>query len=187
MTREETVKLLAFITAACPSLKATTATVEAWHVLLGDLPFPLVMQATVTVLAHQTGAWWPMPGAIRETALRLAGRATPDGDQAWAEVMQAVRQYGYYNPDAALAALSPITRTVAQAMGWDLICTGDVEIVRGQFLRLYQLAADRTRQTDVPPSARALPMDAPGVQSLLARWQERDRRLGLPDGGGDWA
>jgi len=183
VTREETVKLLAFITAACPSLKATPATVEAWHVLLGDLPFLLVMQATVTVLAHQTGAWWPMPGAIRETALRLSGRAIPDGDQAWAEVTAAVRQYGYYAPDAALAALSPITRSVAQAIGWDAICLDDAEIVRGQFLRLYQLAADRARQTDVPPSGRALPLDASVVQSLLDRWQDRARRLGLPGRG----
>jgi len=185
MTRTEFAKFIAYLTAAVPNARVTPETAEVWFDLLHDLPAPVAMAALRRVLETQEGAWLPMPGAIRRAAFELQ-TDVPDGDTAWGEVVQAVRQCGYYDPEGARSLLSPVTRQVVDAIGWEAICTADADVVRGQFLRLYDMARQRAVQEGIVERdiRRGALAEGPGVvRALLDRWQDRAGRLGLPDRG----
>ena len=48
--------------------------------------------------------------------------------------------------------MSPITRKVAKYMGWQEICHGDkIDVVRGQFLRMYETLVEREKKDNVLP------------------------------------
>jgi len=154
MTHREVRALIAFCVTALPGLTVPpephlSRMVAVWTDLLGDVPADLAQAAVRRVLMEQTGAWWPTPGAIRAAAAQLTASHQPSVEAAWAQVQAAVRRYGYYQPDAALAHLDPPVRAVVEALGWEAICLGDPDVLRGQFTRYYTAhitAADRTRR-----------------------------------------
>jgi hypothetical protein len=153
MTRSECAKLLAYAAAAVPQARVPAQTAEVWWDLLGDLPYAVAVQALRRVLAEQRGTWWPAIGDIRAAAQELLDPGRPSVEQAWGQVQAAVRQYGYYQPDAALAHLDLPVRAVAEALGWEAICLGDPDVLRGQFARYY------TAHTTQADRARRLPVD----------------------------
>jgi hypothetical protein len=158
MTPDETRKVLAYCVTVLPSLRLPdepqlSRVVAAWTDLLGDLPYPVVQQAVRAVLATQEGPWWPTPGAIRQAAARLTRPPVPAADEAWGLVQAAVARYGYMQPAEALASLPAPVQAVVRAIGWLDLCTGDPDVVRGQFLRLYDAAVARsTRAALLPPA-----------------------------------
>jgi len=158
MTHREVRALIAFCVTALPGLTVPpepqlSRMVAVWTDLLGDLPTDVARAAVRRVLMEQTGAWWPTPGAIRHAAAQLMQPARPSVEAAWGQVQGAVRRYGYYQPDAALATLDPPVRAVAEALGWEAICLGDPDVLRGQFARYYAAAAEGVDR------ARRLPAD----------------------------
>jgi hypothetical protein len=161
MTRDETARILALVTATIPTLTCPPETVDAWHALLGDLPYVTVRQATLRVLARQTGAWWPTPGAIRQEAWALQAQSRPSAEDAWRQVMAAVLRYGREKPHEALASLDPPVRAAVQALGpwaWTSLCTGEEHTMRQQFLRIYGAMAEAATQDAVlPPVLREAP------------------------------
>jgi hypothetical protein len=165
VTRSECAKLLAYAAAAVPQARVPAQTAEVWWDLLGDLPYPVAAQALRRVLAEQRGTWWPAIGDIRAAAQELLDPGHPSVEQAWGQVQAAVRRYGYYQPDAALASLDPAVRAVAEALGWEAICLGDPDVLRGQFARYYTAhtnAADRARRLPADLRDGALRRDLPG-------------------------
>jgi len=153
MTRDEVARCLAYIAAAVPTVTIAPETVRVWADLLADIPAEVGYAAVRRVLATQEGAWLPAVGAIRRAALALSTPPVPTAEQAWGQVTAAVRDWGYYAPAEALAALDPPVRAVAQALGWDAICQGDPDVVRGQFTRLYAAAVAREAEAAALPAA----------------------------------
>jgi hypothetical protein len=162
MTREEVGTLLAYIAAALPAVQVAPETVRVWHDLLGDLPRDVAFAAVRRVLMTQRGSWLPAPGEIRAAAVALQSAPVPSADAAWGQVMAAVRQWGYYEPARALAALDPPVRAVAEAIGWDALCQGDPDVVRGQFVRLYaEAVAQAQAVAPLPPALQDGRLAAP--------------------------
>jgi hypothetical protein len=154
MTRAEVARLLAFLTAALPHTTVTAETVAAWEAVLGDLDYATAERAVVRVLALQTAAWLPAPGAIREQAAKLAGDPWPSAEHAWGVVQRAARRYGRWDAKAGLAACG-VVRPVVEAFGWESLVDGDADIVRGQFLRFYRAwVAEASEEARVPPAVR---------------------------------
>lgn len=166
MTRKETVKLLAFLTAAMPHAKIGEGTAEAWHLLLGDLDFAVAQAAASRVLQEHTGAWLPAPALIRQSASALAAPRVPDPDEAWAQVMAAMRRHGWMDPTAAYAEMDPPVAAVVRGLGWRALCEGATDVTRGQFRVAYATARDRTRQAAALPPALQDGALAPAVPSL---------------------
>lgn len=137
MTHDETRECLVLITGTYPNLTLTKATLEAWQTLLEDLPGNVVKQAVVQVLRQQTGSWWPTPGSVRQEAMRLLHGDWPSVDQAWGQVVSAIRQYGYMRPAEALEHLDPPVAQVVRSLGWQDICEAEPGIIRGQFVKFY--------------------------------------------------
>jgi hypothetical protein len=144
VTRRDVAKLLAFATAAIPSVQITPATVEAWWAILGDLDADVAMAALRRVLAVQEIPALPAPGAIRKAAAELIRPRLPSPEEAWAMVLEAVRRHGYYDPPGVDWDFEhdAIRRAVA-AIGWDTICLSeDIGVERAHFWRIYAAMAE---------------------------------------------
>jgi len=157
MTRKDVAKLLAFATAALPSVKLSGATVEAWWVLLGDLDADVAMAALRRVLAVQEIPALPAPGAIRKAAAELTHPRLPSPEEAWAMVLKAVRQHGHYDPPGGDwdFAYEPVRRAV-RAIGWDTICLSEeIGVERAHFMRIYAAMTETVAEDAcLPPALR---------------------------------
>ena len=152
MTKTETVKLLAVISAAYPNMQVTEATVDLWHELLGDQDLNIVLVAVKKLILES-----PYPPTIADIRKRAVEVMTPpedriDAAEAWGEVQRAIRLYGYYREAEALESMSPRTAKVVRWIGWSEICLSeDLGVVRGQFLKMYQQVAEREHKEQLLP------------------------------------
>jgi hypothetical protein len=181
MTRDETALCLALVTYVYPKLTVTEGTLDAWTLLLEDLPFSEVKAAMVLVLRRQTGAWWPTPGEIRQAVCEVRPNRLPTADEAWGQVTQGIRRWGYMRPRDAYSEMHPLVVRVVQNIGWQEICEANPDVIRGQFARFYTEARETaTRQAlaGSEPALPASPSDAPSAlasdrASLVAQWAAR--------------
>lgn len=154
MTKTETVKLLAVISAAYPNMQVTEATVEIWNELLGDLELNIALTAAKKLILES-----PYPPTIADIRKRAVEVMTPpedriDAAEAWGEVQRAIRLYGYYREAEALQSMTPRTAKVVRLMGWREICLSeDLGVVRGQFMKMYQQTLDREQKGRLLPDA----------------------------------
>jgi hypothetical protein len=156
MTRDEVRGLLAYFCAAYPRLELGPHTAQVWYDALQDLDGAVVTAAARRLVMRQTGAWWPTPGAVRAEVHALTTPPVPTAEAAWGAVMTAVRRYGYLQEAEALASLAPPVRVTTQAFGWQALCAGDPDVVRGQWRRLYEAYCDRAAQeAGLPPALQA--------------------------------
>jgi hypothetical protein len=153
LKKTETVQLLAVINAAFPNMQVTEAMVSLWYELLGDIDFGLAKAAVKKLLLQSP--YPPTIADIRKQALEIA---TPSEDridaaEAWGEVIEAIRHYGYYRQKDALESMSPRTAKVVRYMGWQEICHSErPDVVRGQFLKMYEIIANREKQERLLPA-----------------------------------
>ncbi len=146
-------------------------TLEAWTLLMADLPADVTKRAVVDVLRTQQGAWWPTPGEIRARVAVLTGHDTPSAEEAWGLIMTAVRRYGWMQPREAIASLPSLVAAVASDIGWMELCESDPEIMRGQFRALWESRAQRERNRAArgeAPIAHPLPIPSGDARRLTA-------------------
>jgi hypothetical protein len=151
----ETARLLAVVAAAYPSFEVDEIRHRVWTETLGDLDYEL---ASLAVRRHIASSKWPPAVAeIREHAFALSSPDHLSGAEAWGELMGAVRRFGYYAEVEGLASLSPETRQVAELIGWrDINLCEEVDVLRGQFLRMYQQVEQRAqREAFLPAGLRS--------------------------------
>lgn len=152
MKKTEIVKLLAVINAAFPNMQITEAMVDLWHELLSDIDFNLAKAAVKKILLES-----PYPPTIAEIRKQAAEIMMPeenkiDPAEAWGEVERAIRYYGSYMEEEALASMSPAVAKVVKYIGWREICLSEEpEVVRGQFLKMYQQVQERERKEALLP------------------------------------
>lgn len=154
MTKTDTVKLLAVISAAFPSIQVTEATVALWHELLGDMDLNLALTAAKKLILES-----PYPPTIADIRKRAVEIMTPPEDQvdaagAWGEVMKALRFYGYYRETEALESMSPRVAKVVKYIGWREICLSEEPgVIRGQFLKMYAQVTEREQKEQLLPAS----------------------------------
>lgn len=141
---------------------------QVYHEILDDVDDGLLMAATKQWLstAHP---FHPSPGELRDLAMSMVERSNGDksADEAWSEVLNAMRIVGSYGtPQWSSAA---IVQTM-QAFGfWKDFCQieyDDMPTVRAQFLRIYE--AQRVRRHDDN-------LMLPEVKERLAQISEQKR------------
>jgi len=157
-------RLLAVIRATIPNMPAfdPRQTATAWHAILGDLPFPVVLEATQAILALQEIPTCPAVGKIRREAVARMGPPRPTAAEAWASVEREIRRVGSYGRPTFE---DPVTARVVHAIGWTTLCASeDIGVERGHFLRLYQeLAQEAACEAALPEPLRRRPLPAPGT------------------------
>lgn len=152
MKKTEVVQLLAVINAAFPNMQITEMTVDLWHELLGDIEFNVAKTAVKKLILES-----PYPPTIADIRKQVAEITTQPDDridaaEAWGEVLRAIRHHGYYCEKEALESMSPRTAKVVQYMGWREICLStDIDVVRGQFMKMYNAVTEREKQERLLP------------------------------------
>lgn len=112
------------------------AAMQVWYEMLKDLDTRNVQAAVRAYIA--TKRYPPTVADIRA----MATPPKADWSDAWGEVMEAVKRYGYSRPMEALKSMKPETRRIVERFGWQEICQSDnIGVLRGQFKAAYEAAA----------------------------------------------
>jgi hypothetical protein len=149
MTRHEVAELLSLIVAYWPEFPHQgELTVNAWHVLLRDVPYPLAQQALLLLASTKT--FPPKPAelldAIAELTLPPEARLTPA--EAWQLVLREVQRVGYYGRPS----LPPLVQQAVDCLDWTDICRSEnVEVTRAHFMRVFEQLVTRQRRQAVLP------------------------------------
>ena len=152
MTKGETAKLLAVLAAAFPRFEVDDLKVQVWHEMLGDLDYSLASLAIKKLILEST--FPPSIAEVRKAAVEIQTPEQTNGTQAWGEVIKAIRNFGHYREEEALASMSPRTAYVVKCMGWREICMAEEPgVIRGQFLKMYQQVAEREQKEQLLPPA----------------------------------
>lgn len=159
MNLEETAKLIGTAMMAYPRWlekadeEALGAMTVAWHRMLGDLDYQLADAALAKHAA--TSQYPPTIAEIRSAALSLTPSELPDGEDAWAEVLQAMQKVGYMGTPEWSHPV--IAKCVAAMWGnWRNACgavmTETLGVDRAQFLRMFQTMTKRERDELLLPA-----------------------------------
>ena len=160
MTQKETAILLSILKAAYPRFYAdmphesVMEIVELWAVMLSDVDFDVAKLALQRLIA--TSKFPPSIAEVRESIAAIMYKSIPDAGDAWGEVIVAIREYGYYRQQEALASMREPTRMAVQRMGWRELCMSENDMAdRAHFLRIYESMERRTyEQRQLPVALR---------------------------------
>lgn len=122
-----------------------------WFRQLEDIPYNLAEAVLNRWVA--TNKWSPSIADIREQAASVMHGEAPDWSEAWESVLQAVREYGSYDPEGAMAGLDTLTQEVVRRIGYRHICMADnLGVERANFRRMYELITERKKkEAQIPP------------------------------------
>ncbi len=123
-----------------------------WYTALQDLPYPVLSTALTKWVA--TEKWPPSIAELRTACTEIVSGKLPDWGEAWAEVSQAIRRFGWCRPSEALASMSPTARRAADMIGWQQICESEnPEAIRAQFRQVYEICQRREAEDRQLPAA----------------------------------
>lgn len=162
MTKQEAVKLFAIFKSAYPrfetynNAETLKPIIMLWAEMLSDIPYPVVEVAAKKLILES-----PYPPTISDVRKQIVDITSSPGDRidgatAWGEVVQAIQKHGYYKPEDAITSLSPKVANVVKMIGWQEICTStEPGVVRGQFIKMYNTYAERTKRDALLPKPMA--------------------------------
>jgi len=159
MTVKDTVLVFSILAAAYPYFYRDIRnddvqmrdTIAVWHEMLAEHDLTTVKIALKRVIAIQKD-YPPTIGQLLESINIVSGHAAPDADEVWAEIINAIRSYGYTRVSEAMESLSEFARQAVNAFGWETLCKSEnVEVDRAHFLRIYQAIKTRNDQKCILP------------------------------------
>ena len=108
---------------------------QLWYEEFKDLPYEAV--ATGLRRHVNTSRWCPTIAELKEAIVtNIAGQK--DWGAAWEECLRAVHRYGQYQVEEGLASLSPLTREVAERIGFKTLCLEDELKNRANFRMIFE-------------------------------------------------
>ena len=158
MTKEETSLLLGILQTAYPRFYAgitseqADATIGLWCVMLSDVTLEIAKPALYRLIS--TCKFPPTIAEMRESISALKYDTIPNAGDAWGEVNSAIRLFGYYREQEALASMCEPVRLVVQRMGWRELCLSENDMAdRAHFLRMYEAMERQTQEQRLLPTA----------------------------------
>lgn len=159
MTRAEVAEVLTLIAAAWPRFEPDEAKVALWGELFADVEFGIAKVALKKLMLLNT--FPPSVAELRQAVMEVRTPEKLSAPEAWGLALKAIHTYGCYREGEALAALPEQVAEVVRWMGWQSICMSDnVDVVRGQFMRMYETQQKRDREQAVLPT---------GLRDAIAR------------------
>jgi hypothetical protein len=152
MNKSETAKIIGIIQSAYPrfAFGDMELTISLWQEMFADVPLQVVIPALKKLIIESQ-----FPPTIHDLYKRVAEVTNPEqltASEAYGEVTKAIQKYGMYRVVEALDNLSPLTRKVVEQMDFKRICTSDEpDVVRGQFLKMYESERKREEQNRLIP------------------------------------
>jgi len=157
MTQKETSVLLGMLRVAYPRFYAEISpedikiSVGTWTMMLSDTTLEVATVALQRLIA--TSKFPPTIAEMRESIAAVQCPSLPDAGDAWGEVNDAIRNYGYYRQAEALASMREPVRLAVQRMGWRDLCMSENGMAdRAHFLRIYESMEKRTKEQNLLPA-----------------------------------
>ena len=116
--------------------------IELWYQELSDIP----MQVAEAALRKwvSSSKWSPTIAEIREMCVDVKRGDAPDWSDGWAQVQFAIKRFGSYRPQEAMASLDPITRETVRRLGFHNLCVSENPMSdRKQFRDTFEIMARR--------------------------------------------
>jgi hypothetical protein len=153
MTVAEVAKMLTLMASAWPTFEPSDDKVRLWHELFCDIPYKVAMTAVKKLML--SSKFPPTIAELRKEVLAVTipaeDRITPA--EAWGMVVHAIRDYGSYREVDALASLPEVVARVVRYIGWRELCLCDEpDIIRAQFMRMFDQVAAKERDRKLLPS-----------------------------------
>ena len=124
---------------------------DLWFRQLQDIPYT----AAVAILDRwvATNKWSPSIADIRDSMAEIQnGGPADDWGEAWDQAMTAIRRFGSYDEDGALASLPPLTRETVRRIGYKSLCWSENQVAdRANFRQVYEILSKRKVETDKIP------------------------------------
>lgn len=152
MTREEFAMFAMALKTYYPkeNILPNEQSMELWLRQLEDIPFKVAEVSLNKWVA--LNKWSPAISDIREMASEIINGQIPSLDVAWAEVRQAIRDFGSARPQEALESMSPLTRETVESIGFVKICMSERPDVEWEkFKKLYEIKAKRAKEDNQTP------------------------------------
>lgn len=164
MTKSETIKIMAILTAAYPRFyeKQTEAdklaAIELWHRHFADVPYNIVLQAVDAVIA--TSKFVPNIAEINEKIDLILRNGTDEMSEAeaWSCVSHAIKN-STYNYESEFAKLPQIIRKIVhspyQLHEWAAMDEETVQsVVASNVQRAYRTESEKQKQISYLPQER---------------------------------
>lgn len=167
MTKQETVKLFAIISALYPRetafKSAATETVIVWQSMLVDIPFNIAQAAIKAAAA--TSPFLPAISEIRKWSVRVMNHDYMEPDQAWGLAREILHDYATSDLIKGGRIISIREQNLrlkerSNAEVWgildrmgirDILQSENMDVVRGQFLRLWDAKQEHKHEMAVLP------------------------------------
>ena len=177
MNANEVSKLVLAMTAAWPTLQVDEFRIGVWATMIAHIRPETGVLALQMLMSRNT-----FPPSIAEFRKACWEIETPkearlDEGQAWGLVDAAISQV-YRNQKRSYEpfyGLPEKALSVCKEIGLDEIATGDLDVVRSNFIRLYRGASERERNEAVLPQS---------LKECIAQLQTGEQPEGLPGGFG---
>lgn len=162
------------------NLLPNTQAMELWFKQLQDIPYQVAEAALNKWVA--VNKWSPSIADIRAEAAEIKNGEAPDWGEGWESVLDAIRRYGSYRVDEAMASFEPVTRRCVERIGFLNICQSEnIAVDRANFRTLYeQLAEKEQKHRQMPPALSQLiakiQKNELGLDEFEARMRQIERR-----------
>lgn len=147
MTLAEFAKIAKAIKAYYPreTVLPTEESVLLWYDILKDIDYEAMMIGLKKWVT--TNKFAPQVSDLREMVAEISNEPILGWEEAWGKVLEAIRAYGYYQQEKAMASLDDLTRQAVKIMNFrDLCLSENIMADRSQFRDIYTNLANRKRQ-----------------------------------------
>ena len=168
-TRAEVIAVMRLLNQAYPDAKyeINDTLIDLWAAILCKYELP-VLKAAVTKLVAES-SFVPKVADIVKQVRSLVSLGQPTAAEAWGIVSDNIRKYGPYNVKAGVDALPVMVRRVVDQIGYMSICMDEKpDVIRAQFMRMYQETLDRDAEMLLLPDG-VLPV----VRQIAANVERR--------------
>ena len=169
MTKNEIISLIRVLTVnyqKWPAYGKMADLVELWLMTLSDMPYEVAKAATALHMSRSV--YPPTIAAIREAAAEIAKPRVMDFSEAWEHVCKAIREFGFYRQEEAMASMPPDVAAMVRRFTWREICLSEnSEVLRAQFRMAWDTQAKRQTERNILPDDIVALLDGDGAIKRL--------------------
>lgn len=158
MTQKEFTSHMTFMGMAY-NKEFTPEQMGVWYTFFADVDGKSFISAIKRLIVKSR--FMPSIADIKDELVTVQTGTVLDPDAEWQRVLKAVRIYGSYREDEAMASLPEITaQAVRRIGGFRTLCMSeDNSWTRKSFTEMFQAYAQRERQTLAIPEAHRIPSE----------------------------
>lgn len=132
---------------------------KIWYSLLQDIPYNV---ASIAIQKHMlTNKFPPTPADVREQAALVQIGNKPLWSDGWDALVRAIKTFGIYRQDEAMASMDEITRQTVKRLGYKELCLSEnISVERANFRLVFDQLVDREYSSSKLPISLKQRIDA---------------------------